>query len=456
MGTDLDTLTSQTVELLQQLIRNRCVNDQTPESAQEITSARLLRDELDGLGLDMEFLEQVPGRTSLVARYPGTDPDAPAVCLMGHTDVVPVNADGWDRDPFGGELVTSTDGLTEVWGRGAVDMLNLTSSMLVALREIVRTGKRYPGDIVYFAVADEEAGGVVGAKPIVDDHWDAVRCDYVLTEYGGMPSHGPNGTTVLLTSGEKTGAARRLTVHGTPGHGSMPYATDNALAKAAEIVRRVSEAELSPRIDEMFEDRVRALNLDPDMEAGLLDHARLADTLAQLPPDLARNVHSCCHATISPNVLVTDRKANTVPDRAELVLDIRILPGQTQEEIDLLLEEVIGPDLLGSVDVEPLLPFVSDARPCSSTETPMWDALTDAIHMAYPGARVVPSLVTGGTDARFFRDRGVPAYGAGLLSDRLPLAEFLNRFHGNNERIDIDSLRLTTQLWLDVLDRLWR
>ena len=121
--TTLDRLSNETVELLQALIRNQCVNDGRPESGQEDVSARLLRDELEGTGVDMQMYEPTPGRSSLVARYPGTDPDAPALCLMGHTDVVPVSPDGWDRDPFGGELV---DG--EVWGRGAVDMLNLTSS----------------------------------------------------------------------------------------------------------------------------------------------------------------------------------------------------------------------------------------------------------------------------------------------------------------------------------------
>ncbi|MFK8023248.1 MAG: M20/M25/M40 family metallo-hydrolase [Ilumatobacter sp.] len=456
MRTGIETLTSETVELLQQLIRNQCVNDQTPEGGQEIKNARLLRDELDGLALDIELLEELPGRTSLVARYPGTDADAPALCLMGHTDVVPANPAGWRRDPFGGELVTTSDGLTEVWGRGAVDMLNLTSSMLVAFRDVVRSGVRYPGDIVYFAVADEEAGGLIGAKPIVENNWDAVRCDYVLTEYGGMPSHGADGTTVLLTAGEKTGGSRRIVVTGTPGHGSMPYATDNALVKAAEIVRRLSTAEITPRIDDMFEDRVRALGLEPEVEAGLLDPARIRDTLAQMPPALARNVHSCCHTTFSPNIMRSGDKANTVPDRAAMYVDIRMLPGQTQHEVDVLLEEIIGPDLFGSVELVNPVPGAPDARPPSSTDTPLWDALSDSIRMAYPDARVVPSLVTGGTDARFFRDRGVPAYGAGLLSNRLPLAAFLNRFHGNDERIDIDSLRLTTQLWLDVFDRLWR
>ncbi|NCG25018.1 MAG: M20/M25/M40 family metallo-hydrolase, partial [Actinobacteria bacterium] len=167
-----ETLTGETVELLQQMIRNQCVNDGTPESGHEERSARLIRDELDGLGLDIETIETEPGRTSLIARYEGTDPDAPDLCLMGHTDVVPVSPDGWVNDPFGGELITSSDGITEVWGRGAVDMLNLTSSMLVAFRDVVKRGVRYPGDIVYFAVADEEAGGILGAEPLIEKHWD--------------------------------------------------------------------------------------------------------------------------------------------------------------------------------------------------------------------------------------------------------------------------------------------
>lgn len=456
MLTARDRLTGETVELLQQLIRNRCVNDGTPESAQEITSARLLRDELDGLGLDVELTETVPGRTSVVARYEGTDPTAPALCLMGHTDVVPVSEEGWDNDPFGGELITAPDGVDEVWGRGAVDMLNLTSSMLVAFRHAVRSGRRFPGDLVFFGVADEEAGGLHGAMPIVGKNWDLVKCDYVLTEYGGMPADGPDGTTVLLTTAEKGLGGRYITVHGTPGHGSMPFGTDNALVKAAEIVTRIADADLAPRIDQQFRDRVNALDLSDETREGLLDPARVSDTLASLPPDLARNTHSCCHMTFSPNLLQAGTKTNTVADRAELYVDVRILPGDSQADIDRTLEEIIGPDLLSSVDIRPAVAGMPDAAPGSSTETPLWDALTDSIRLAYPDARVVPSLVTGATDARFFRQRGVAAYGAGLLSNKVTLEEFLNRFHGHNERIDVESLDLTTQLWGNVMNRLWQ
>ena len=117
MSTSLDTLTNETVDLLQQMIRNQCVNDGTPESGHEDRNARLVRDELEGIGVDFETFEPAPGRTSLIARYEGTDPSAPSLCLMGHTDVVPVSPEGWTHDPFGGELITDPAGTAEVWGR---------------------------------------------------------------------------------------------------------------------------------------------------------------------------------------------------------------------------------------------------------------------------------------------------------------------------------------------------
>src|SRR5688572_22718252 len=119
------------VELLQQMIRNRCVNTNAPDSGQEHRTVSVLKSYLEGSGLDITTHESAPGRESLVARIAGTDPTAPSLCLMGHTDVVPVNEANWKHDPFGGELI---DG--HVWGRGAIDMLNLTATMAVAMRDL--------------------------------------------------------------------------------------------------------------------------------------------------------------------------------------------------------------------------------------------------------------------------------------------------------------------------------
>ena len=114
-------------DVLQHLIRNACVNDGSVESGHEARTVDVLAQVLGTSGLDVQTFEPQPGRGSLVARIEGSDPAAPTLLLMGHTDVVPVNADRWRRDPFGGEVVDTDDGVAEVWGRGAVDMLNLTA-----------------------------------------------------------------------------------------------------------------------------------------------------------------------------------------------------------------------------------------------------------------------------------------------------------------------------------------
>ena len=128
-------ITAETVELLQTMIRNGCVNDGTPSSGFEHRNADTLHAFLGDAGFDVARFEPTAGRVSLVARMEGREPGAASLCLMGHTDVVPVNPEGWTRDPFGGELVDGPAGL-EVWGRGAIDMLNLTASMAVAFRQL--------------------------------------------------------------------------------------------------------------------------------------------------------------------------------------------------------------------------------------------------------------------------------------------------------------------------------
>src|ERR1700759_809182 len=167
-------------DLLQHLIRNQCVNDGTVESGFESRSVDVLAQYLGDTGLDLERYEPKPGRENLVARIEGRDPKAPTLLLMGHTDVVPVTPETWQRDPFGGELV---DG--EVWGRGAVDMLNLTASMAVAFRDLARSGFKPKGTLVYLAVADEESLGTWGAEHLVTNERGAVAADYVITESGG-------------------------------------------------------------------------------------------------------------------------------------------------------------------------------------------------------------------------------------------------------------------------------
>ena len=174
------TLVDETTDLLQHLIRNECVNDGTPESGHEVRSVDTLESYLRLPGVEMKRYEPSPGRGSLVVRIEGSDKSAPSLHLMGHTDVVPVTRSGWRHDPFSGELV---DG--EVWGRGAIDMLDVTASMAVALRQLLASGFRPKGTLIYSAVADEEALGTYGAQWLTENAWDDVKSDYLVTEFGG-------------------------------------------------------------------------------------------------------------------------------------------------------------------------------------------------------------------------------------------------------------------------------
>ncbi len=438
-------VTSQTVELLQQLIRNQCVNDGSVASGQEVRTTDVLRTYLQGTGLDLEVYEPLaaPGRTSLVARIEGSDPKAPTLCLMGHTDVVPVNLKTWSRDPFGGELVNG-----EVWGRGAVDMLNLTASQAVALKTLARQGWKPRGTLVYLACADEEAGGTLGAGHVCEHHWDALRADYLLTENGGtvsQPKHG-DGLNAVVHVGEKGVAWRRLKVKGTPGHGSMPYGSDNALVKAAKVVGRLADYRPSPYVDELWATYVQTLDLAPAVKAALLDPARVDDAIAGLSTSMARYLWSATHTTFSPNMCRGGNKTNIIPDAVDVEVDIRTVPGDDEDEVRRHLDKALG-DLADEVEIEKLF---SKPASMSPTDTPLWDVLGKVVAGHYPGARLSPRMIVGFTDAPYFRERGAIAYGFGLFSRALTAQVMNERFHGNDERVDVESLALTTQAWLDT------
>lgn len=437
-----DTLTHETTELLQHLIRNACVNDGSEDSGDESRNADLLGTVLAGAGLDVEMFAAVPGRESIVARIEGSDPDAPTVCLMGHTDVVPAEPAAWREDPFGGELI---DG--EVWGRGAVDMLCLTASMAVATRHLADTGFTPRGTLIFLGVADEEAGGMHGAEWLTEHHWDAVGCDYVLTETGGQLLRTPAGDRVGLIAAEKGIAQRRLVVRGRPSHGSMPWRADNALVTAAEVVRRLASHATTPDITPYWRAYVASMGLPPEQLAALTDPGRIRDALEHLPAAQQPAAHAMTHMTLSPNTLHGGQKINTIPDQVVIELDVRTLPGQTEQDVQDELRAALG-DLYDRVEQQP--GAANRPSTASPTDTPMWDLLERRVLATYPHAEVIPTLMVGGTDNPFFRDRGAIGYGAGLFSERSTFEDVRLRYHGIDERVDTESLALQTALWLDV------
>ena len=435
----MTTSTAEVTDLLQLLIRNACVNDGTRGSGNETRSADLLAGYFDGSGVDVERYEPSPGRTSLVARIEGSRPEAPTLLLMGHTDVVPANAERWQRDPFGGELVEG-----EVWGRGAVDMLNLTASMAVATRRLAASGFRPEGTLIFLAVADEEALGTWGAEHLAQHERDAVAADYVITESGGIPVPGGDGAVRLpVLVGEKGSCWTTLRITGTPGHASQPYASDNALVTAAQVVQRLADFRPETRIHHAWRRFLGGMGYPDEVTAPLLNPDTFLDALGTLPTGMAREFHACTHTTIAPTVVHGGTKTNVIPDCVDVQLDIRTLPGQSLDDVRALLDEALG-DLAGRVE---MVEVHDDPATESPVDTPLWDSLSRISQAFYTGSHLVPLLSVGATDARFFRRLGVTSYGFGMFSEKLTFEDYSRMFHGDDERVDVDSLRLSTELW---------
>jgi acetylornithine deacetylase/succinyl-diaminopimelate desuccinylase-like protein len=441
-----DHNSAETLELLQALIRNECVNTGLPESGHEARSVATLADFFGATG---EERSPLPGRTSVVYRVPGRDAGAPSLMLMGHLDVVPVTPSGWSVDPFAGEVA---DGM--VWGRGTVDMLNVTASMAVVFRRYL-TGQLAPppGDLIFLAVADEEAGGVHGAGWLIDEHPDLVRCDYQLTEIAYPPLRSGAGELVYpVKVGEKGPRWRRIAAAGTPAHGSSPYGTDNALVKAARVIAAIADGAAPVAITDEWRAFVAGLELPAEQAAALTD-PELVDAeierIADGSPGFASYVHACTHLTLSPNVATGGTKLNTVADSAEAQVDIRTLTGQDELTVDDHLRKILG-RVYDDLQITPESDYPANSSP---TDGPLWDAIGDGFELLTGSRRVVPAITPATTDARFFRRSGTRSYGVGWFDDTLSFDEFLAMFHGNDERVSVASLGMTTQLLATVVER---
>lgn len=428
------------VELLQTLIRHGCVNDGR-DIVGEQPNADALHAIIDGCGADIEFVDPEPTRRSLVARLPGTDPSAPALLLLAHTDVVPASADRWTHDPFGGELINGF-----VWGRGALDMLGYAATMALAFRDHARHGRGAQGDVIFAAVADEEMLGHLGAKWLLDNDPDLLRTDWVLTEGGGSLVGGPTGPRIAASVSEKGVWRIVLTIHGDPGHAALHYGHDGALARAAEACRRLMEARTEVIISDAWRWFIEDGWEEPARSA-LMNPHRIDRVIERLSPTAAQLFRASTRMTIAVTSVSSNGSWNTVPSDVRLEVQVRTVPGQGQEDVTAAVTSALG-DLAVLVDME-----VCEGSPATTTPptTGLWSLTEQAIRAQIPDGHLQPTVNPGSTDARTFRQLGADAYGVGLLSQGFPMDEVSSMMHGDDERIDITSLAMMRRLWGDVL-----
>ncbi len=439
-----DALESDAIELLRALIREACVNDGSPDSGQEIRSVRVLQrflaDAVATGRVETQVLESAPGRASLIARVRGSDPSAPSLGLLGHLDVVPVDPEGWTRNPFGGDLI---DG--EIWGRGAVDMLYLTAVFACVLREVALAPEPPRGDLVLLAVADEEAGGEYGIHWLVREHPEAVRVSEAISESGGMRM----GAHVAIEVAEKGSAGRRLVMRGKPGHASIPYGAASAAYRVGEVLQRLGEVAPAAQLGELWDAFVAARIDDPALAERLRDPVSIDAALPHLG-GIAGYAHAVSRITLSPTVLRAGATHNVIPAVGTIDLDIRTLPGTSDEDVDQLLAAVLGP-LIDEVEIQHLRGWAATA---SSAHEPLFAAIERAVE-AVAGAPVVPIMAAGGSDARVLRELGIPSYGFGLLGPDWSYERYREGVHGNDERIDVESVELSlAALRLIVAERI--
>ncbi|MCW2498742.1 MAG: hypothetical protein JWN87_418 [Frankiales bacterium] len=420
------------VEILRDLIRFESVNDGTGQGKGERAAAEYVAGKLAEVGLEPQVLESARNRTSVVARVPGEDRSRDALLIHGHLDVVPAEPKEWTYDPFAAEVA---DGC--VWGRGAVDMLDMNAMTLAVVRERLRTGRKPPRDVVLAFVADEEAGGVFGAQWLVENKPELFEgCTEAISEVGGFSlSVNDDLRLYMIETAQKGMAWMRLTATGTAGHGSM-INHDNAVTKLCEAVARVGAYQFPIHVTKTvraFLDEISdafGIELDPDDMEG---------TVKKLGP-IARIVGATLRNTANPTMLEAGYKHNVVPGKAHAMVDGRFLPGFEKEweaEIDALL----GPDIIREYTHY-------DIALETEFEGALVDAMAGALKAEDPGARAVPYTLSGGTDAKSFSRLGMRCFGFAPL--KLPAElDFSGMFHGVDERVPVDALGFGTR----VLDR---
>ena len=436
------TLADTTVTLLKELVQISCVNDLTPDSGQESKAADVLeRFFADAPNVRVERFEPHPGRTSIAFTIEGSDPSAEPLTLLGHTDVVPVDEAKWTKDPFGAQII---DG--HLYGRGATDMLYITAAMAATVRDVALSGTQPTGTLTFVGCADEEARGGLGVGWLAEHAPDAFSWKNCLSEEGG--SHLPvqdGSDAVVVVIGEKGAAQRRLTVHGDAGHGSTPHGRELTIAKIGKVAERI--AALTPEVssEEPWPGYVRAWKFDPETEQALLRGEGY-----EAFGELQRYSHAMSHLTVAPTVLRAGGAINVLPSEASIELDIRQLPGQSQEDIDDLLREALG-DLASEVEITHL---ITEDATVSPTEGPLYDAIVDTFAEFFPEAAVVPTLAAGGSDLRFARRKGGVGYGFAMHKRENTLGKVLDLLHSHDEYVDLADVELTTQAYRSLIRRM--
>jgi len=419
------------VRVAQDLIRIDTSNFGGGRANGEREAAEYVGAYLERLGLTPTYYEPIPRRTNVMARVPGRDASKPALVVHGHLDVVPAMAEDWSVDPFAGEV---REGM--LWGRGAVDMKNMDAMILTSVADILRAGEQPERDLVLAFFADEENGGVEGSSLVVRDHpeWFAGATE-AISEVGGYSITVDDRRAYLLQVGEKALIWIRLVAKGRAGHGSRLH-SDNAVVKLAEAVAAIGRTRWPIRLTPTTRALLQGLS---DLTGRPTDDP---DALAAASGPAEAFLRSTFRTTTNPTALTAGYKHNVIPERAEALIDVRVLPG-TEDDVLAELQQIVGDDVV----IETVVRDIGMETPF---EGELVDAMVQALGRHDPGTPVIPYLLGAGTDNKALSRLGIAGYGFAPL--RLPAdLDFTGMFHGVDERVPVESLVFGQQVLTDLL-----
>ena len=429
-------LEDETVLLCQEMIRIPSVNHGEGRGDEKAMAEYVVK-RLSEVGIATESIESAPNRVNVVAKIAGVDQSRPGLVLHGHIDVVPVVAEDWSVDPFGGII---KDGF--IWGRGAVDMKDMDAMMLATVRMWQRVGYKPPRNILLIFFADEEAGSNYGSRWMVKNRPELFEgYSEAISEVGGFSVTITGDNRLYLIEAAQKGIQWvQLTAQGTAGHGSF-INRDNAITKVSEAVARIGNyqwPELETKTNKRFFSKIAELTgdkYDPKNVSPLLRHLGAA----------VKMIGATLTNTANPTMLEAGYKANVIPQGASAVVDGRFLPGH-ESQLHETLKKLAG----DQVEIEIL---TRDIALEVDFAGPLVEAMCKAINVEDPDGVPVPYLMSGGTDNKALHDVGIIGYGFSPL--RLPKdLDFFALFHGVDERVPIDGLKFGVRVLYNFLDNI--
>jgi acetylornithine deacetylase/succinyl-diaminopimelate desuccinylase-like protein len=426
------------VEILQNLVRF----DTTNPPGDEAECIQYIEGLLKEAGLPAQLVGRKPQRPNLVARLKGQG-NAPPLLLYGHVDVVTTENQQWTYPPFEGRIV---DGY--LWGRGAVDMKGGVAMMLAAFLKAKAEGASLPGDVIFAAVTDEEAGGDDGVRYLVEEHPDLFQgVRYALGEFGGfnMDIGGKRIYPIMIS--EKQICIMKVTFRGEGGHASMPV-RGQAMDRLARALRRLDRQKLPIHITPPVRLMVDALTKSMPGANRLVIRSILnpafSDLVLKTLGSRAVFFAPLVRNTVSPTMLHASDKFNVIPSQVELGLDGRILPGLKPEFIVNEVRQLLGKE----AEIEIVR---SDPGPAEA-DMGLFDTLGNILKEFDPEGAPIPYVMMGVTDARWLSKLGIQTYG--FTPMKLPTeVNFLRAVHTADERIPVDALDFGVRALYQALQR---